>query len=65
VQKENYARLILIRGIVNLKTNRKEAALNDLLIAFLIDPSNISWFKDYHPEMLEYPEVHQILKTLN
>jgi superkiller protein 3 len=65
VQSENYSRLVLIRGIVNLKTNRKEAALNDLLIAFLIDPSNVSWFKDYHPEMLEFPEVHKILQTLN
>jgi tetratricopeptide (TPR) repeat protein len=64
-QNENYPRLILIRGIANLKTNRKEAASSDLLIAFLMDPSNVSWFKDYHPEMLEYPEVHQILQTLN
>ena len=65
VQNEDYPRLILIRGIVNLKTNRKEAALNDLLVAFVIDPSNVSWFKDHHPEMLEYPEIHQILQTLN
>jgi tetratricopeptide (TPR) repeat protein len=65
LKNEDYPRLILIRGIVNLKTNRKEAALNDLLIAFLMDPSNLSWFKDYHPEMLEYPEIHQILQTVN
>jgi len=65
VQNENYSRLILIRGIINLKTHRKEAALNDLLVAFLIDPDNVSWFKDYHPDMLEYPEIHQILQTIN
>jgi tetratricopeptide (TPR) repeat protein len=62
-RNENYPRLLLIRGIVNLKIKRKEAALNDLLIAFLMDPGNLSWFKDYHPEMLEYPEINDLLKN--
>jgi len=64
-QSEKYPRLILIRGIVNLKTNRKEEAMNDLLIAFLMDPSNVEWFKNYHPEMLEHPDIQELLQNLD
>ncbi len=62
---ENRSKMILIRGIINLKIRNKDAALRDLLYAFVSDPNNVFWFRENHPELLEYPEINSLLEDVN